>query len=198
MTVAGRRAGGAGLVVHNVRRLHADDRACCEAIPVTSLARTLLDLAALVPPRRLARAIDAAERLRLFDLREIEELCRRSNGRCGVRALREAVRAYRPTAPVTRSDLERLFVELCDHAHLPRPGMNLFVAGCEVDAAWLDRRVIVEVDGYEYHRTRAAFEADRTRDAALLRAGYRVLRVTDRRLERDAAGIAADLRALLA
>ena len=117
MTVAGtRRAGSGEVVVHNVRRLHHDDRCRRERIPVTSLARTLLDLAAVAPPRRLARAVDEAERLRLFDLRAINELLERSNGRRGVRALKVAIRHHRPAVPVTRSDLERRFVALCDEA----------------------------------------------------------------------------------
>lgn len=198
VTVAGgSRPGSRGLAVHNVRRLHHDDRARRDHIPVTSVSRTLLDVASVLPPRRLARAVEEAERLWLFDLRTLTELCERSNGKRGVRPLREAIDRYRPGAPVIRSDLERLFVEVCDRAGLPRPAMNLFVAGCEVDAAWLDRGLVVEVDGFEYHRTRGAFETDRRRDAALQREGLRVLRVTDRRLKDDPAGIAEDIRALL-
>ncbi len=198
VTVPGRsRRGSTGILVHNVRRLHDDDRARRDHIPVTSVARTLLDLAEGEPPRRLARAIDEAERLRPFDLRAIDELCARSKGRRGVRPLREALLRYRPSAPVTRSELERLFVEVCDGARLPRPAMNLFIAGHEVDAAWLEQGLVVEVDGFEFHRTRAAFEADRRRDAALQRQGLRVLRVTDRRLKDDPGGVADDVRALL-
>ena len=192
-----RRAGSGDIAVHSTRRLHQDDRERRDNIPVTSIARTLLDIAAVVPPCRLARAIDEADRLRLFDLRAIDEVCCRSKGKRGVGSLKEAIRRYRPSAPVTRSGLERLFVEICDRADLPRPAMNLFVAGYEVDAAWLDRGLVVEVDSFEFHRTRAAFETDRRRDAALQREGLRVFRVTDRRLEEDPAGIAQDLRALL-
>lgn len=198
VTVPGRtRRGSDGIVVHNVRRLHPDDRRRHYNIPVTSLARTLLDLAEVVWPRQLARAVDEAERLGLFDLRALDQMRERSHGRHGLLPLGEAIRRYRPTAPLTRSGLERLFVEICDGGGLPRPSMNLFVEGREVDASWLDRGVVVEVDHYEFHRTRAAFEADRARDAALLRAGLRVLRVTDRRLKEDPAGIAQDIRRLL-
>ena len=98
---------------------------------------------------------------------------------------------------MTRSELERIFVEVCDGARLPRPAMNLFVAGYEVDAAWLEEGVVVEVDSFEFHRTRAAFEADRRRDAALQRQGLRVMRVTDRRLREERAGVVDDLKALL-
>lgn len=199
VTVAGgKRRGSRDVVVHNVRGLHPDDRRHHNQVPVTSVARTLLDIAEVVPLRRLVRAIDEADRRRLFDLRSIDELLQRSHGRHGLRPLGEAIQRYRPTAPVTRSDLEHLFVELCERAHLPRPAMNLFVAGYEVDAAWLDHGLVVEVDSFEFHRTRAAFETDRRRDAALQRQGLRVLRVTDRRLSEDPTGVADDLRALLA
>ena len=198
VTVPGaRRAGSRNLTVHNVRQLHGDDRADQDSIPVTSIARTLLDLAEVIPPRRLAGAVGEAERLGLFDLRAVDGLCGRSNGRRGLKALREAIACYRPLPSMTRSHLERAFAEMCDAAGLARPAMNLFVAGFEVDAVWLSRKVVVEVDGFEFHRTRAAFEADRRRDAALQREGYRVLRVTDRRLRDDPAGVTDDLGALL-
>lgn len=85
--------------------------------------------------------------------------------------MRDALRRYRPMAPLTRSELERRFVEMCDGAGLPRPAINLFVAGHQVDASWLDRGLVVEVDSYEFHRGRAAFETDRRRDAAYQREG---------------------------
>jgi very-short-patch-repair endonuclease len=156
-----------------------------------------LDLAEVVSPRQLARAIDEAERLHLFDLRAIDKLCERSKGRHGLRVLREAIRRYRPSPPMTRSELERRFARICDDAGLPRPAMNLFVAGYEVDATWRDHWLVVEVDSYEFHKTRAAFEADRLRDAALQRAGFRVLRVTDRRLDEDPGRVAEDIKGLL-
>jgi len=198
VTVPGRgRAGSGDIVVHNVRHLHRDDRRRRDHIPLTSVPRTLLDLAEVVPPRQLARAIDEAERLRLFDLRMLDELCKRSRGRRGLRPLAQALSRYRPMAPLTRSDLERLFFEMCEGAGLPQPAMNLSVLGHEVDASWLDQKVVVEVDSYEFHRTRAAFETDRIRDAALQCEGFRVLRVTDRRLKGDPNGVAKNLRTLL-
>ena len=77
----------------------------------------------MVAPRRLTRAVDEAERLRLFDLRATNELLARSDGRRGARALRQAIDRYRAGAPVTRSELERRFVALCDEAGIPRPAM---------------------------------------------------------------------------
>jgi hypothetical protein len=186
----------AGVVVHCVRRLHPDDRTVVDGIPVTSLARTLLDVAETEPLRRLERAFEEAERQRLFDLRALELLCERSRGRRGVRPLR-ALMAQAIEPPATRSELERRFLDVCRDAGLPAPAMNVVVAGHDVDAAWLDRRLVVELDSRAFHHTRTAFEADRVRDGVLQVAGQRVLRVTHRRLETEPHAVVATVRALL-
>ena len=188
--------GHPGIVLHRSRRIHAEDRASPEGIPVTSVARTLLDLAETVPRRRLDRALEQSERLGLFDLRAVERLIARSRGRHGLRPLTAALRDYRPPA-FTRSELERRFLQLCADAGLPRPAANLFIAGAEVDMSWPDHRLAVELDGHDSHRTRAAFERDRVRDAALQLAGYRVLRVTHRRLEAEPTEVIGALLRLL-
>jgi hypothetical protein len=163
---------------------------------VTSVARTLLDLSESTRPWLLKRAIEEAERQGLFDLRALDRLLTRSTGRHGLRSLRAALRDYQP--PVfTRSELERRFRDLCRAAGFPSPGSNLWVEGAEVDMVWPDKRLIVELDSHEFHRTRAAFERDRMRDTALQLAGYRVLRITDRRLESEPEEVAASVRALL-
>ena len=97
-----------------------------------------------------------------------------------------------------RSELERRFLELCRAAGLARPALNVTIEGFAVDAVWPQERVVVELDGYAFHRTRAAFERDRVRDATLQAAGCRVLRLTHRWLDRDAAGAVAAVQALLA
>lgn len=197
MTARRTRHNRRGIALHRTRRLHPDDRSLTDGIPVTSVARTLLDLAPRLPVRRLARAIDQADRRELLDLRAVEGLLRRSRGHHGRRPLLRALRGYR-TPPVTRSELERRFADLCRSAGLPGPQTNVVIEGVEVDAAWLAQRLVVELDGYEYHRTRARFEGDRARDADLLVAGYRVLRITQRRLESDAVGVMTTVRRLLA
>ncbi len=98
---------------------------------------------------------------------------------------------------MTRSELERFFLDFCEEYRLPKPTLNAFVCDLEVDALWSRQRLIVELDGYAFHRTRAAFERDHARDTALQQAGYRVLRVTDRRLGEEAEAIAAILREFL-
>jgi hypothetical protein len=179
-----------------VRSLPAEDRAARDGIPVTTLARTLLDLGEVVSSRQLERAFEQAELLRLLDLRAIEALAKRARGRRGLRPLAALLSGASEPA-MTRSELERRFLELCRHANLPIPVLNAVVAGLEVDALWPSQRLIVELDGYAYHRTRAAFERDRGRDAALQIAGYRVLRVTHRRLATEPAAIVGAVRSLL-
>jgi very-short-patch-repair endonuclease len=197
VTVPGRsRAGQPGIVVHRVRSLHPDDRAVRNGIPVTSVARTLLDFAETAREDQVRRAFEEAERQRLLDMRAVDALLERSSGRRGQRVLR-AVMAESVPMEFTRTDLERAFLELCRQAGLPRPAMNVWVAGCEVDAVWPEHGLAVEVDSYEFHRTRAAFERDRKRDTALQLAGYRVLRVTDRRLVHETADVVHSIGALL-
>lgn len=192
------RRGQPGIALHQVRRLHPDDRAVRDAIPVTAVARTLLDLAEVVGPRQLQRAFEEAERLRLLDVRAISWLLERSPGRHGLRSLGALLSHHCGPLPETRSELERSFVNLCGDAGLPLPSVNVKVADLEVDAVWPDRRLVVELDGYAFHRTRAAFERDRARDAELQLAGYRVLRVTARRLVDEPTAVAETIRLLLA
>jgi very-short-patch-repair endonuclease len=179
-----------------VSSLDEDDRGARDGIPVTSVARTLLDQAAILPLDSLRRAFEQAERLRLLDVRTLYAACERSPRRHGLRAVNLLLAEGREPWE-TRSELERRFVELCRNANLPMPTLNAVVAGYEVDAVWMNQRIVVELDGYAFHRTRAAFERDRARDIALQLAGYRVLRLTSRRLHREPDGIIAALRSLL-
>jgi len=183
-----------GIVVHRVEQLREDDRTMLEGIEVTSVARTLLDIAPLVRPDQLGRAIEAAERQGTFDLRAIERVMR--PGRPGSAALRRALLRYHDPG-FTRSEFERRFARLCRESDVPPPAMNTWIGDQEVDAAWEDAKVAVLLDSWEFHRTRAAFEDDRGRQAALQLRGYRVLPITDRRLVDDPAAVMDAVRALL-
>jgi hypothetical protein len=185
-----------GIAIHR-GQLHTEDRACHEGIPVTSVARTLVDIAKLVSRRQLERAVEKAEILGLFDLAAVDALIARNPRRPGLPTLRAVLGDYLEPA-FTRSELERRFLDLCRAGGLPPPSANVFIAGFEVDAAWPDSRLVVELDGHEFHRTRAAFERDRVRDAALQVAGYRVLRITHRRLHKEPEALIAQVRTLLA
>jgi very-short-patch-repair endonuclease len=180
VTTPRRRAGDATIRLHRSRSLIARDTDTHEGIPITSVPRTLLDLAATVRPDRLERALAQAQRLQLYDHTEITELLARANGHRGKRALAEATDRE---PKLTRSDLEARFLSLVRDAALPEPRTNFLLAApdhprLEVDLYWPAHNLIVELDGYETHRTRAAFESDRARDAALQAAGYRVVRFT--------------------
>ena len=131
----------------------------------------------MVSSTKLANALEAAERLRVFDLQDIEAVMKRTPGRRGLRPLNRALADYRP-APDTRLELERLFYRLCRQAGLPLPAVNVVVGGLVVDAVWHHAKLVVELDSRTFHLTRAAFEQDRIRDARLQLHGYRVIRIT--------------------
>ncbi|HEX5927811.1 MAG TPA: AbiEi antitoxin N-terminal domain-containing protein [Solirubrobacterales bacterium] len=178
--------------------LDARDRTEREVIPVTSLARTQLDLAATLPPGRIERVLERSEELQLLDLSSLEELLSRVTHHRGVRPLREALAIHRPDPTFTRSGLERRFLALVKTAGLPVPAMNRNVAGFELDAYWEAERFAVELDVFETHGTRAAFERDRLRQEDLLLAGIAVDRVTGPRLEREPQQVIERLQRLLA
>jgi very-short-patch-repair endonuclease len=117
----------------------------------------------------------------------------RALGRKGTRVLQLA------TAPpeLTRSDLEQRFLELLERHGFPRPLVNATIESYEVDFAWPEQRLIVELDGFAAHGRRSAFERDRLRDRRLARAGFRTLRLTDRMVRYDEDAIVADLAAFL-
>jgi very-short-patch-repair endonuclease len=186
----------AGIIVHRPRTLDAADRAREHGIPVTTPTRTLLDLAALASPTQLRRAVEAADRLELLDPSALACPCEQSRGRKGTGRLLSLLAHYRPL-PETRSELERRFLRLCDDAELPRPAVNVSVEGFEVDFRWFAERLVVELDGYEYHRDRASFERDRRRDAALQLAGFRVFRFTYRRIVHEPDVVTSQLRVAL-
>jgi very-short-patch-repair endonuclease len=198
VTVPGRNRRPRGVVrVHQTRNLRPDDVTVVDGIPVTSVARTLLDLAATEKAERMEQAIQRAETHRLFDLKAVEQLLERSPRHKGRRPLLDALTDVVHTVPGTRRELERLFQSLVREAGLPRPEVNTMIEGLEVDVVWRDHRLIVELDSREFHLTRRAFETDRERDAALQVAGYRVIRITWRRLMNEPDAIVRELRALL-
>jgi very-short-patch-repair endonuclease len=98
----------------------------------------------------------------------------------------------------SRTELEQLFIAACRRHRLPQPEVNVKIDLYEVDFLWPDTRLIAEVDGWESHGTRSAFEADRERDARLATLGYRVVRFTWRQVGSDPRGVARTIRSLLA
>jgi very-short-patch-repair endonuclease len=139
-----------------------------EGIPVTTPTQTLIDLSSVLPEAALARALEVAEQLRLLDVAQLPAKLAKLAGAID---------------PQLRSPLEAAFLNAC--RGLPQPRVNATVEGLEVDFSWPEQRLVVETDGHRHHGTRAAFERDRERDARLTAAGWRVVRVTHRRLARE-------------
>jgi len=183
-----------GIRVHRRAALLPEECGEHDGVPVTTPARTLLDLAATFPRRTVERALDQAEMLELFDLATLERVVGAHPRRPGTPLLASLLREYTAGDALTRSALEDAFLALCDDHGIARPRINAIVCGLEVDFHWPRRRLVVEVDGWAYHRTRRAFERDRERDAVLAAGGIRVLRFTHRQVSREPALVAAALR----
>jgi len=191
------RPGRDGIRLHR-GRLYPGDATERSGISVTTVARTLFDLAEVVDLRQLRRAWEEADRLGLLRLAAVEQLCEQGYGRRALRPIRLLLAEAR--APTfTRSPLEDRFAEFYrEHlADLPAPLTNVSILGHEVDAYWPSHRLAVEMDSWEFHSHRAAFEKDRARDAKMQAAGYRVIRLTHRQLESEAPRITTQLRTML-
>jgi very-short-patch-repair endonuclease len=165
-----------GITVHRSRVLREADRTVVDGIPVTSVARTLIDMADVLSDGRLAKAMHHAEILRVFDLGALERA--RIPGRRGEHRLRRVLANYRPEPHLLRSKAERRLKQLCKNHHLPQPQFNVQVAGYEVDVYWPETDLVLEFDGAETHQTIYAFHDDRRRDRALAAQGVQVVRVT--------------------
>jgi hypothetical protein len=167
-----------------------------DGIPVTSVARALFDLAEVVGYERLERAAQEADRLKVLRLRELERVVERGRGRRALKPMRRLLHELRaPTR--TRSPLEDRFHDFCEAHRLPPPATNVHVLGHEVDALWPGAKLVVELDSWEFHAHRTAFQRDRALDSERLVAGYRTVRVTHDRLDHEAPSLLAELRALL-
>ena len=179
--------------------LPADERDVEHGIPVTTPARTLFDLAAVVPLAQLEHAFNEAEYRRLGSPTSLDALLARYPGRRGTANLGRVLDSHRRNGEtMARSVLERELIALVDAHGLPRPRVNRTTAHGELDARWPAQRLVVECDGFAAHGTRRAFEDDRARDRALTVAGWRVIRVTWRQLTADGDTIARQIATLLA
>jgi predicted transcriptional regulator of viral defense system len=181
--------------------LPADEMTSVQSVSVTTVTRTLLDLAAVLPATAVERALRESERLRLDDTLSLDAMLARYPRRRGAPAIRECLRRLREAPGATREELEARFLSFLDHAGLPRPHLNAWLTfgprRYQVDCLWPVQRVVVELDGYSTHGTRGAFEDDRDRDRRMTVAGYRCSRVTWRQLYEIPEEIAAELRAML-
>jgi very-short-patch-repair endonuclease len=167
-----------GIVLHRSGTLTAPSCTRRDGIPVTKPARTIADIRPLLSPAQFNAAIREARFLRL--------------------PIGDPFAAAEDSATNrTRTDLEQELLSLCRRHRLPQPEVNVEIDRFEVDFLWREQRLIVEVDGWESHGTRSAFEADRVRDARLAVLGYEVVRFTWRQVTRDKAAVAETIRLLL-
>lgn len=199
VTVGGRAARRRrGVQPHRRAVLVEDEVTVVRGIPVTTVARTILDVAATVRGRALEQVVRRAARRRLFDRRDqVQVLARhpRARGAAELGRLLVALEG-RGTADV-RSGLEVAFAQLCDDHGLPRPQINAIILGERVDFSWPGTTLVVETDGFEFHAMPTTFAADRRRDQKLTLAGYTVVRLTYDQVVGDPAGAAATVSALL-
>jgi very-short-patch-repair endonuclease/predicted transcriptional regulator of viral defense system len=178
-----------------------DERTVVNGIPVTTVPRTVVDLAAVGTRRQVERALNEVEVRRLTDRLSIPELLARYPRRRGTAVLRDLLGEGAEAGGVTRNDFEEAFVPLLDSHGLPRPQLNADVAVAgrffSADCLWQRERLIVELDSRAVHGTRRAFESDRERDRLLMVDGWRVMRITWRQLRNQRGSIASDLRKAL-
>jgi Protein of unknown function (DUF559) len=146
---------------------------------------------------RLERAINEAEIKPLWDELSLVDLLHRYPRRPGSRNVRAALERRWAGATLSKSDLEALFLDFAEHGNLPRPETNAFIEGCEVDCVWREQRLVIEVDGWQTHNTRAAFERDREKSRILQAAGWRCVPVTYLQLRYAPREVARDVRRLL-
>jgi len=176
-------------------RLHPEDRTVHDGIPITSVERTILDLAATLTKDQITYLIEEADRKQRLDINALDRVIARRRRAAGVARLNAVLATYRGTAD-TRSKLERQFRRLIAKAGLPEPQFNVVVAGITVDVFWPHWKLVVELDSEGYHKNPRAFETDRIRDAMVQKHDLRVLRVTGDRMDNAPNEVLADVVAL--
>jgi hypothetical protein len=194
----GSRSRRHGLITHRSTCLSPADLTIHRGIAVTSVPRTLVDLATRVSERKLKEALYKAASLKLFDRSALSHCLNAAGNRRGSGVLRSLL-AERPL-PLAEANpgLERGFLRFCQTRGLPIPEVNAPLGDFTVDCLWRAERLVVELDSWEFHRDRDSFEADRRRDAWLQASGHRIVRVTDRRMRRAGDELEGQLRGLLA
>lgn len=197
VTAPTRRRAKRDFVVHFSSILAEEDRTTRDGMPVMVLSRTLLDLAIRARPERMDGYLERAEDRELLDVRAVEDLLARAGGHRGRGPLGRALALYSPDPAFTRSKFEARFRRLVIAAGIPSPSMNFYVAQYELDAYWPDLRFAVELDLFETHGTRAAFERDRRRQEELKLLGIEMIRITAPRLRREPEAVIGNLKTLL-
>lgn len=196
-----RKTRSLGAIRRHCVRLPADETTIERGIPTTTVPRTLLDLAAVLDADRLERAMREAEVRRLYDTLSLPDLLKRHRRHRGNVRLRACLERLGLQGGATREELEARFLSLVRRRALPLPALNAWIdlgdVRFQVDCLWRRAAVVAELDGHRVHGTRAAFESDRERDRRLQAAGWTVLRITWRQLDRNPSNVIRDLSLLL-
>jgi very-short-patch-repair endonuclease len=191
------RRGPKGVRMHKTALLTEADIEVVDGIPVTSLAWTVVDYAGIAHRQQLRSVLEALERRGLYIGRELDDLFERTPNRKGVKSLKAVIADMTGPAPWLQSQLEEYFRDLHAASGLPAYEANVMVEGEVVDVLWRKERLIVELDGFTFHKSRAKFGSDRRLDAKMQVAGYRVLRLTQDRLMNEPEVVFAEIRSLL-
>lgn len=177
-----------GLAVHRSTTLTEADVTVVNGIPVTTIARTLLDLGDVLAQRQLERAFDQAEIVEGLDLHAINDQLARNPTRRGAKKVRHLLATHYIGSTPTENDFEEALLALTRSLGLPDPRVQFYIdpgdggPAIRADFAWPDLRIVIETDGRKTHGTRQAFETDRRRDQRLIAAGWTVIRTTWRQL----------------
>jgi very-short-patch-repair endonuclease len=187
------RTGPRGVDVHRIATLRTNDTTERNAIPVTTLPRTLADLAAILNDKQLKSAVRQSERIHRLDLAQLRDSLGDVPPRRGHARLRRLLDDYVPGK--TDSELEAAFLELCADQDLPMPETQVQIGPYRVDFLWPDLNLVVETDGRDAHDGFVAFREDRIRDRALKAAGLEVLRFTGAEVLREPKAVKRELAA---
>jgi hypothetical protein len=192
VTVPGRVARNhPGIDVHRSTTLTAADVTVVGAIPCTTIARTMLDVAEVIWPRQLERVFEQAEQEEALDFRALEEQIARNPTRVGAARIRALMKSYKAGMGVTWSHLERDFKAMIAPAGIPMPVINHFIVlpdggpAIRADFYWPEFRAVVETDGWQTHKTWWAFQRDRRNDQRLVAADYPVTRLTHQQIHTE-------------
>lgn len=192
-----------GVAAHRDGSLQPIDKTTLYGVPCTSVARTILDFAGVAPEWEVRKAVAQAEIVQILDKSKLRALLKRSRRRRGVARLRLILDTIHPQTKRTRSELERLFLEMCAKHAVPEPEVNVWLPAPNgrrylADFLWRDSELIVEADSRRFHDTDSAFVDDRKRQQQLELAGWRVSRCTWEEVESEPRRLALTVKGLIA
>ena len=192
-----------GVAAHRDGSLQPIDKVTLHGVPCTSVARTVLDFAAVAPEWEVRKVVAQAEVLRIVDQPKLRALLKRSRRRRGVARLRLILDSIHPQTKRSRSELERLFLRMCEKRDVPEPEVNVWLPApdgrrYQADFLWRDSKLIIEADSRRFHDTDSSFVSDRKRQQQLELAGWRVSRCTWEEVEQEPRRLALTVQGLLA